>query len=495
MEYLSWGYVQQGLFHRKLWVRALTIIALCLAVGGPVGAIIGLLGGLYGSALLIALALGYLMLRSTLMGLIAMVGVICLLPFGALPVNIGFSPTILDLVLLGLFFVWISRLAAHQDGEFIASAPILGVLAFAALAVVSFIAGLSHSPLTANVLRHFVEILLSIFTFVLVINTVRTMRQLKLIIAALILAGFAAALIGVVLYFLPNSLTIRLLSALRVVRYPTGSDVLRYVEDDPELPLRAISTSVDPNVLGGMLIFVTTLAAAQVLAKKPLLPRWCLTLIAGIMGLCMILTYSRGSFAGLMVALGLMGLLRYRRLLLVGIILVALLILLPPAQAYVQRFIAGVQGQDQATQMRFGEYKDAFILISRYPWLGVGFAGTPDIDTYLGVSSVYLLIAEEMGIVGLIAFLSTLFWFLGSFFSVKLSSIRDSELEPILLGVCLAIAGAMLGGTLDHYLFNLDFPHAAALLWLMVGLGTVSIRLAKRTQDAPTNDDIAGRRG
>ena len=483
LEYFSWARVQQALSHRSPWVRALTIIALCLAAGVPVGAVIGLLGGLYGSAFLIALAVAYLMLRSTLMGLIVLVGVICLLPFGALPVNIGFSPTILDLVLLGLFFVWASRLATHQDGDFIASAPTLGVLAFAALAVVSFIAGLSHSSLTANVLRHFAEILLSIFTFVLVINTVRTMGQLKLIVAALILAGFAAALIGVVLYFLPNNLTVRLLSALRVVRYPTGSDVLRYVEDNPELPLRAISTSVDPNVLGGMLIFVTALAAAQVLAKKPLLPRWCLALITGIMILCMILTYSRGSFAGLMVALGLMGLLRYRRLLLVGIILVALLLLLPPAQAYVQRFVAGVQGQDLATQMRFGEYKDAFILISRYPWIGVGFAGTPDIDTYLGVSCVYLLIAEEMGFVGLAAFLVTLFWFLGEFFSVKLSSIRDSELEPILLGTCLAVCGAMFGGILDHYLFNLDFPHAAALLWLIVGLGVTSIRLAKGKQD------------
>ena len=480
LAYLSWEPVQRGLFHRRPWVRALTIVLLCLAVGVPVGAIIGLLGGLYGSALLIALVLSYLMLRSTLVGLVIMVGVICLLPFGALPVNVGFSPTILDLVFLGLFFVWISRLATHQDGEFVADAPILGVLAFATLAVVSFIAGLGHSPLTANVLRHFVEILLSIFTFVLVINTVRTLKQLKIVVAALILAGFAAAFIGVVLYYLPNGLTIRLLSALRVLRYPTGSDVLRYVEDDPELPLRATSTSIDPNVLGGMLIFVTTLATAQLLAQKPLLPRWCLVLMVSTMVACMILTYSRGSFAGLMVALGLMGLLRYRRLLLVGFALIALLVLLPPARVYVEHFVAGVQGQDLATQMRFGEYKDALILISRYPWLGVGFAGTPDIDTYLGVSSVYLLIAEEMGAVGLVTFLATLFWFLGSFLSVKLSAIRDSELEPLLLGTCLAVAGAMFGGTLDHYLFNLDFPHAAALLWLTVGLGTVSIRLAKQ---------------
>jgi hypothetical protein len=40
----------------------------------------------------------------------------------------------------------------------------------------------------------------------------------------------------------------------------------------------------------------------------------------------------------------------------------------------VAHFVEGLQGQDLATQMRFGEFKDAFILIERHP-LGVGFAG------------------------------------------------------------------------------------------------------------------------
>jgi polysaccharide biosynthesis protein PslJ len=495
--YLSRSRIQEGLTHRNPWVRGLTIVALCLAAGVPTGAILGLLGPLYGSAALIILGLGYLTLRDTLVGLLAIVGIVCLLPFATLPVNIGFAPTFLDVALLATFFVWISRLVTYEDREFITSAPTLGVLIFVILATVSFVAGLSHAQLTANVVRHFVEILLSVLIFVLIINTVRSMRQLRVLVLALILAGFAAALIGVVLYFLPPMLTVRILSALRVVRYPTGLDVLRYIEDNPEFPLRATSTSVDPNVLGGMLIFVTPLAAAQVMAHKPILSRWMCIVILATMFLCILLTFSRSSLVGLGVAVLIMGLLRYRRIFAIILVVGALLLLLPPAQVYVQHFTAGVlnfstgvqgasvdsqtgdvQGPDLATQMRLGEYKDAFNLISRYPWFGVGFAGTPEIDTYLGVSSVYLLIAEEMGLVGLAAFLSTLVAFLIRFFAAVSHCPKDSELEPILLGTCLAVAGALVAGTLDHYLFNLDFPHAAALLWLMVGLGTVSIRLA-----------------
>ena len=228
MNRLTWAHIQQGLLHPSLWIRSLTILCICLALGLPVGAVIGLFGGLYGSALLIGLAVGYLMLTSSLVGLVVLISIICLLPFAALPINIGFSPTLLDVVLLVLFFVWASRLVFHKEEDFVASNPTLGVLVFATLAVVSFVAGLSHTPLTANVIRHFVEILLSIFVFLLVINTVRTERQLEILIMALILGGFAAACIGVILYILPQELAIRLLSLLRVVRYPSGAGVVRF---------------------------------------------------------------------------------------------------------------------------------------------------------------------------------------------------------------------------------------------------------------------------
>jgi hypothetical protein len=48
----------------------------------------------------------------------------------------------------------------------------------------------------------------------------------------------------------------------------------------------------------------------------------------------------------------------------------------------------------------------------------------------------------------------------------------------------MAVAGALVGGLMDHYLFNLVFPHAAALLWLVVGLGAVAIRLSGAEPEA-----------
>jgi O-antigen ligase len=475
-------WLQRGLNHNSPWVRLAMLLALCFTAALPVGAAIGLLGGTYGSALIIALASAYLMLRSLTFGLIALVSIICLLPFAAIPINIGFSPTFLDLALVAVFFVWISRVVTLKDRSFMASTPTGGVLIFAGLAMVSFILGMAHAPLTANVLRHFAEIMMSILIFVLVINAVRTRQQVQILVGALMVAGFVAALIGVVLYALPDRLTMAILSRLAVVRYPSGSDVLRYIEDNPELPLRATSTSVDPNVLGGMLIFVTTLTAAQTFAERPMFPRRLLAVMLVTMGACMVLSFSRGSFAGLAVALGLMALLRYPKLIWMGLLGLLLMLLLPPTQAYVAHFLRGVRGEDLATQMRYGEYKDAFILIRRYPWFGVGFAGTPDIDTYLGVSSVYLLIAEEMGLIGLTAFVGTLVTFLANGARWLLRRVAPPEMDPLILGTHLAVVGGMVGGALDHYLFNLDFPHAAALMWLVAGLGSAAVRLAQEAQ-------------
>jgi O-antigen ligase len=355
---------------------------------------------------------------------------------------------------------------------------------FLLLACASFIAGLSHAYLDQYVLRHFVEILLSIALFFVVVNCVRTRQQLRALVTVLIAAGSAAAFIGVVLYFLPADWSIRLLSALGRVGYPTGAGVLRYVEDNPDLALRAISTSTDPNVLGGLLILITTLTAAQLFAREPVLRRSILAAMLLMDAFCLYLTYSRGSMAGLAAGLAVLALVKYRKLIAVMIVAAALLMLLPQAQNYVQHFVEGILTQDLATQMRLGEYKDALILIGRHPWIGVGFVGTPEGSLYIGVSNVYLLIAEEMGLIGLSAFLLVVVLFFRQIWKSWPRVQNQAGLEAILLGLTAAVVGILVGGLLDHYFFNLSFPHSVSIFWLYLGLAMATVHLATGTSDS-----------
>jgi polysaccharide biosynthesis protein PslJ len=482
-----WEELLAGSGRRSTWA----VLAVCCVVGIVAGSLIGALGPVLAVAGAVVVVAAIQVLRAPQWGLYATVAVILLLPFAALPLNLGFSPTFLDVALLAVFMVWILIIAERRQTELVGTPVAVPLLAFALVSIAAFIAGLAHAHLSANVLRHFAEVLLALALFFVVVNTVRSAQQINRLLRVILLGGAAAAAIGIVLYYIPQQWTIRLLSALGRFNYPTGADVIQYIEDDPTQPMRAISTSVNPNVLGGMLILVTLPAIAQLFTRRPILPRWLLAGMVVVDSLCLYLTYSRGSLLGLALGAAVIGLLRQRKVLLVMIVAALLLLLLPTTQTYVAHLVQGLAGQDLATQMRFGEYKDAFTLIGRYPWLGVGFSGTPDIDLYIGVSNVYLLTAEQTGLVGLSLFLITLVVALGVCWRGWRRMPRTHPMEPALLGMGAAIIGLLAGGVFDHYFVNSDFPHSVSLFWLFIGLAVSAARVTH--EEAPAAAGEAAR--
>ena len=130
-----------------------------------------------------------------------------------------------------------------------------------------------------------------------------------------------------------------------------------------------------------------------------------------------------------------------------------------------RRFVSGFSTADRATAFRVGEYANALTLIQRYPILGIGFGQSPDIDVTAGVSSVYLLVAEQTGLVGFAVFAVALagVWLAG------MRGLRQT-VEPrrhgMIAGFLTAISAALVAGLLDHYFANQAFPHAVALFWL-----------------------------
>jgi len=158
----------------------------------------------------------------------------------------------------------------------------------------------------------------------------------------------------------------------------------------------------------------------------------------------------------------------------VVMVVVVLVLILPQTRDLVTRFAEGFAGADLATQMRFGEYKDAFRLIGRYPLLGVGFADTPDVDLYIGVSNMYLLITQQMGLLGITAFGVTIITLFGSAFRARNKIWSDEGLSAVWLGALGAVFGALISGIFDHYFFNIDFHNSVMLLWLVVALAISS---------------------
>ena len=439
---------------------------LVLAFGGP----------LAGAALLIALLAALVVLRDIEIGFWGVILVVCLLPFATLPIDIGVTPTFLDLALGAVFAIWALGLVTGRQRTVVTSPLTIPLGLFILVAVFSFIFGLSNGPLTPTLLRKFAELVLSLSFVFVIIDYATTWVRLERLVKVVILAGAGAAVIAILLWLAPEDAANTGLNFLTRLGYP-GGWVIRYIEENPALSERAIGTSVDPNVLGGLLLMIGALAGPQLVSKRPLFPRWATFTLFALIALALVLTFSRSAMAGLAAGLAFVAVLRYRRLIPYMAVAGILFLLLPVSQGYVARFIEGFQGQDLATQMRFGEYKDALILIQRYPLFGVGFAGTPDIDIYLGVANVYFTIAEVMGLVGLFAFFAVLGTaFVYAYFNrgyFKQHPRRDS----VWLGLHAALVGALVAGVFDHYLFNMEFHHAVTAFWLLVGLAVAATRL------------------
>jgi O-antigen ligase len=86
-----------------------------------------------------------------------------------------------------------------------------------------------------------------------------------------------------------------------------------------------------------------------------------------------------------------------------------------------------------------------------------------------------------MGLIGLSVFVFIIFLF---FRQVWLAwpTVREQEgLEAILLGLAASVAGILVGGFLDHYFFNLSFPHSVSIFWIYLGLGMVAVRLGTKS--------------
>ena len=460
------------------------ILLLLLAAGLATGLAIGVLGPMITLGLTLAAIGGIVVLRSPLWGLVGVILIATLLPFATMPFKIVFTPSFLDIAIFATFGVWALRYALARETTFEFSSLGGFVLLFLFLAAFSFALGLQYARPTSNNLRQFMEMILSIALFFVVINVVRDESSLFLLARTLMIGGAGAAFFGILFYVIPREATVWVLDHLSRFGYPGGYGALRFVEDDPTGIMRAIGTSIDPNVFGGLLIMVGVITLPQLASKKPLFPRGWVAVMVLLDVTALFLTISRGSLVGFVIGLAAIGVMRYRKLLLWGVlgglVLGVLMLFLPFAQSYLQHFIEGVTLQDRATLMRLGEYKDAFELIGRHPIFGVGFTGTPEIDLYIGVSSLYLLMAEEMGLVGVSVFIITMLMFVNILINGLRHVHQDPKLEALMLGILGAIVGLLAAGVLDHYLFNLTYPHMTALLWIVVGMGVSAAQYARR---------------
>ncbi|NDJ62047.1 MAG: hypothetical protein GYB67_13030 [Chloroflexi bacterium] len=454
-------------------------------LGGLLGLLIALLGPIFAAGAVVGVLAGLYILTNINAALYSIILILALIPFGTLPFSIGFTPTFLDAAFGAFLLVYLLQWMTGRRTN-LKLTPIHTLIALYMLwLILSFVLGLRHAPPNATILRQFAETLLTITLVFVLSDVLRNPAQLRRLVLLIILLVGVQAVIALALYALPDALGERTLIRLAIIGYPNGG-VIRYIEDDPAQAERAIGTFVDPNVLGGFLAVFATMFAPQVFAQKPVLRwRWLTLIILGAVGVALILTFSRSSMlafaGGLLFIAQVKGFRRFIPPMIAGAVA---LLLLPQTQTYILRFADAFAVRDLATQMRVGEYSDALRLISRYPLTGVGFTGTPDIDIYTDVASTYLLMANQIGLVGVALFALAI----GGVLIYGWRSWRyardNPDLRALHIGFHAALIAVLINAVTDHYFFRLDFHGSITTFWLAVGLALTSSRLARETAES-----------
>lgn len=463
------------------WGAPPVVAALALLAGAGVGLLVVAGSPVAVLATAAGLVAAWLVTRSVQASLLGIVAVASLLPFAVIPVRVGVALTFMDALLAVTVLGWLVRHVLPEGRvELTPAGRVLA--AYLVVAVVALVVGASYAPPSGAVLRSVLKYLVALGQFVVVVNVVRERAAIRRLVGALMLGGMLAAAIGLVIHALPRPTIVAVLSSLSVLGYPSGPGVLRFLPGPNNTysdTLRAVGTSIDPNVYGGMLMLAAALMLGQALAARPALPRWLLLGGLGLTAAAMVASQSRASWLGLAAAGVLLATVRDRRLWLLGGLAAVALAALPVGQRMLARLASGFAAQDRAAALRLDEYRQALQIITDYPVLGVGFGGAPEAGTFVGVSSIYLLVGEQTGLVGLglLVLALAILGLDGLRAALTAPDAEDRALVATLLG---AFGAAVLAGNLDHYFMNPQFPHMVALFWLYAALLAAATRLARR---------------
>jgi polysaccharide biosynthesis protein PslJ len=471
------------------WIAQLDRRMYACLIGGVIGVtgvLIGVLFAFAGAIVATGILLGTLaalyVITDLRAALYAIVFTIVLLPFGTFPFRIAFTPTLLDAAMGAFVAVYLLQFVMNRRKGLRFTYVHGFVLLYMSWLILSFLLGMQYARPTSANLRQFAETLLSISMVLIIGDVLRDKAALRRFVTVLLLAIGVQAIVAIAVYALPDQTAERTLIRLSRIGYPDGG-VIRYIEDNPALDERAIGTWVDPNALGGLLAIGAVMIAPQLFSRVPLANRrWIWYVVFACVGLGLFLTYSRASLLGFAIGLACISLFKgYRKYLIILFTGAVLFFVLPQTQNYVVRLLQAFTGSDLATQMRLGEYGDSLELISQYPITGVGFTGSPEIDLYTDVASMYLIMANQIGLVGVFLFalviVSVFAYAFGSWRFVR----DDPAIYAVFIGCHAALFAALFNATADMYFFRLDFQSSITLFWLLITLCVATSRIARES--------------
>lgn len=308
------------------------------------------------------------------------------------------------------------------------------------------------------------------FVFIaLIVMCLRQVSDLRIVVRALIVAGLIPACISVYQTLSGSTYTF-----LGFGQYSSGVVVPGEFTEVP----RPSGMVGDPNFYALALIPLIPLALHRARWERSTFARQLFLLAAVVIAVASVLTYSRGGYvtlAAIVAGLVIAGFIRFRSLIVIGLLFVLLLTVLPsnhtrrfesllniPASLISQEPPERGTVADTSVSGRLSEIMAGVYMFTDHPILGVGannyqehyqeYARPLGINrrTDRAAHSLYVEIAAETGIVGIIAFTALVGTVFAALRRVWMTENPASEMHDLARSVAISILGILVASTFLH---------------------------------------------
>ena len=430
--------------------------------------------------------------------LAAFIGIICAVLAVLLPLK-------LFVILVGGIFVTLVILKYLEAGVFLVviGSPVLPTMVLAGLCllcVLSFFVRLvtdRHFKLRCNALDVFVVFFigallygtLNSFTFAksaqifliylayvlfyfILINTITTPGKWRGLIVSFVLMACLVAMYGVLQNF-------------------TGiSSTQSWVDSEmfTSIKTRVYSTFDNPNVLGEFLVIMIPTTIALIWANKKQGHKLIYTFVVLMMCACIVFTWSRGAWLGVMLAVALFLLIMDKRWALAGLVgLMMIPFVLGSNNPIADRILSIGNTEDTSTAYRVSIWQGSINLIKDFWLSGIGLGSEAYSMVYpkyalaganfaLHSHNLFLQIWVEMGVIGIISFLALIVAFFKQAFSMLVYRGRGRLLSTVVIAASAGVLGYLFQGLTDNVWYNYKM---LLIFWIVLGLVSAGVNLRK----------------
>lgn len=376
---------------------------------------------------------------------------------------VGLIPLAPTMALLGLILLtaisYVIRLFLNKSMSFRVTILDYFVVLFG---IVLFYSSITSYTPESSILSLSIYAACILFYFILV-NTVKTRQQLYALLALLVLSTTLTSLYG--------------LYQLRTVGATSEAWVDTTLFED--IKARVGSTFENPNVLGEYLVLIIPAAVAMLWGQRGWISRLLTLGLTAIMLVCLVYTYSRGAYIGLMLAFALFAVLRDRRFVVLGVIgLLLLPFVLPPS--VINRFTSIGNLSDTSSNYRISVWLGSLKLAGDYWPSGIGLGLEPFKLIYPKYSlnaayahhshNIYIQLLIETGIAGFL----TVFAMVVVYYKTLLAGFfktRDRFISTFMIAVASGMAGYLAQGMVENIWYN---NRVLLTFWVMLALGMIA---------------------